>query len=260
VAKESADVILMDDNFTTIVTLAKWGRGIYLNIQKFVQFQLPINIVSLMISFVSICILGSSPFTVVQLLWVNMIMDILGALALATEPPNDGLMNRFPVGRGASFITGTMWKNIIAQSIYQLAVFAILKFGGKKFLKLNGSNVNPILNTLIFNSFVFSQVFNAINSRAIENINVFHGLVNSWVFIVTMVSIITSQVIMVEFLGTFASTVPLSAKLWLVSILIGSGSMIVAVALKCISIELLKNADTVQYNDPHDGYDPLPCG
>ncbi|KAL0413657.1 UNVERIFIED_CONTAM: Calcium-transporting ATPase 4, plasma membrane-type [Sesamum radiatum] len=97
VAKESADVVIMDDNFTTIVTVAKWGRSVYINIQKFVQFQLTVNIVALMTNFFSACIAGSAPLTAVQLLWVNMIMDTLGALALATEPPHDGLMKQPPL-------------------------------------------------------------------------------------------------------------------------------------------------------------------
>ncbi|KAG0484024.1 hypothetical protein HPP92_012108 [Vanilla planifolia] len=86
VAKENADVIVLDDNFTTIINVARWGRAVYINIQKFVQFQLTVNIVALIINFVSSCITGDAPLTAVQLLWVNMIMDTLGALALATEP------------------------------------------------------------------------------------------------------------------------------------------------------------------------------
>lgn len=92
------------------------------------------------------------------MLWVNMIMDTLGALALATEPPNDGLMKRPPIGRNASFITGVMWRNIIGQSIYQTIVLLILKFRGEHILKLNGPDASSILNTVIFNTFVFCQV------------------------------------------------------------------------------------------------------
>lgn len=93
-----------------------------------------------------------------QLLWVNMIMDTLGALALATEPPKDELMNRRPVGRGTSFITRAMWRNIIGQSIYQLAVLCALNFAGKSLLGLHGSDATEILDTVIFNTFVFCQV------------------------------------------------------------------------------------------------------
>lgn len=101
---------------------------------------------------------GSAPLTAVQLLWVNLIMDTLGALALATEPPNDGLMQRPPIPKGVNFITKAMWRNIIGQSIYQLAVLAVLNFGGKQLLGLDGSDSTIVLNTLIFNSFVFCQV------------------------------------------------------------------------------------------------------
>ncbi|XVF75759.1 hypothetical protein PTKIN_Ptkin13bG0213000 [Pterospermum kingtungense] len=255
VAKENADVIIMDDNFATIVNVAKWGRAVYINIQKFVQFQLTVNVVALVINFVSACISGSTPLTAVQLLWVNMIMDTLGALALATEPPNDALLKRPPVTRGASFITKPMWRNIIGQSIYQLIVLGVLNFYGKHLLGLTGSDATSVLNTVIFNSFVFCQVFNEINSREIEKINIFRGMFSSWIFIAVMVSTVAFQVVIVEFLGTFASTVPLSWQLWVLSILIGAVSLIVAVILKCIPVER-------PFVKPkhHDGYDALPGG
>ncbi|KFK34968.1 hypothetical protein AALP_AA5G217200 [Arabis alpina] len=251
VAKENADVIIMDDNFATIVNVARWGRAVYINIQKFVQFQLTVNVVALIINFVSACFTGSAPLTAVQLLWVNMIMDTLGALALATEPPNEGLMKRQPIGRTASFITKAMWRNIIGQSIYQLIVLGILNFAGKQILNLNGPDSTAVLNTIIFNSFVFCQVFNEVNSREIEKINVFKGMFKSWVFVAVMIATVGFQVIIVEFLGAFASTVPLSWQHWLLCILIGSLSMILAVGLKCIPVEL---------NRHHDGYELLPSG
>ncbi|XP_027363830.1 calcium-transporting ATPase 4, plasma membrane-type-like isoform X2 [Abrus precatorius] len=182
VAKENADVIIMDDNFTTIVNVARWGRAIYINIQKFVQFQLTVNVVALVINFVSACITGSAPLTAVQLLWVNLIMDTLGALALATEPPNDELMKRPPVRRTTNFITKPMWRNIFGQSLYQLIVLGVLNFDGKRLLKISGPDATMVLNTLIFNSFVFFQVFNEINSREIEKINIFRGIFESWIF------------------------------------------------------------------------------
>ncbi|XP_030494247.1 calcium-transporting ATPase 4, plasma membrane-type [Cannabis sativa] len=254
VAKENADVIIMDDNFSTIVNVGRWGRSVYINIQKFVQFQLTVNVVALVLNFFSACISGAAPLTAVQLLWVNMIMDTLGALALATEPPTNELMKRPPVARGASFITKAMWRNIIGQSIYQLIVLALLNFDGKKLLGLTGSDSTAVLNTLIFNAFVFCQVFNEINSRDIEKINIFHGMFSSWVFIGVMFITVAFQVIIVEFLGAFASTVPLTWQLWLLSIGIGSISLIVAVFLKCIPVEKKINIKH------HDGYEALPSG
>ncbi|KAJ7949271.1 Calcium-transporting ATPase [Quillaja saponaria] len=256
VAKENADVIVMDDNFTTIVNVARWGRSVYINIQKFVQFQLTVNVVALMLNFISACVSGSTPLTAVQMLWVNMIMDTLGALALATEPPHDGLMKRPPIGRNTNIITGVMWRNIIGQSIYQIVVLLVLTFCGKRLLHLQGSETTAVLNTFIFNSFVFCQMFNEVNSRDMEKINVFKGIFSSWVFMIVMVSTITFQAIIVEFLGAFAGTVPLSWELWLTSILIGAASLPVAVVLKCIPVSETNN-HTVKR---HDGYEPLPSG
>ncbi|XP_022882852.1 putative calcium-transporting ATPase 11, plasma membrane-type isoform X1 [Olea europaea var. sylvestris] len=255
VAKESADVIVMNDNFTTIVNVAKWGRSVYINIQKFVQFQLTVNIVALMINFISACISGSAPLTAVQLLWVNLIMDTLGALALATEPPHDGLMKRPPVRRTENFITTPMWRNIIGQSIYQLAILLVLNFDGKKILGLEGSDASAILNTFIFNTFVFCQVFNEINSREIEKINIFRGILRNWIFTGIIASTVVFQVIIVEFLGTFASTVPLNWQLWILCVALGAVSMPIAVVLKCIPVDK-KSPNSTQ----HDGYDPLPSG
>ncbi|KAK9058073.1 hypothetical protein SSX86_022913 [Deinandra increscens subsp. villosa] len=252
VAKENADVVIMDDNFKTIVVVARWGRSVYINIQKFVQFQLTVNVVALMTNFVSACTSGSAPLTAVQLLWVNMIMDTLGALALATEPPHDGLMKRPPIGRDVNFITKIMWRNIIGQSIYQLIVLGVLQFNGKSLLNLNGPDSTAVLNTMIFNTFVFCQVFNEINSRDMEKINVVNGMFDSWVFMLVMVCTVTFQIIIVELLGTFASTVPLSGSLWLFSVLMGAVSLPFGAFLKCIPIE--------SSSTHHDGYEPLPRG
>ncbi|GFS31361.1 autoinhibited Ca(2+)-ATPase, isoform 4 [Actinidia rufa] len=175
VARESADVVLMDDNFTTIVNLIRWGRLVYQNIQLLVQFQLTISIVALVFNFFSACISGSAPLTVVQLLWVNMISDILGVLALVTKLPCD-------------------------------------------------------------------KVFNEINSQEIEKINVFRGLLDSWVFATGIACIVVCQIVVVEFLGPFAHTKPLGWRLWFVSVLIGFLSMPVSVLLKCITASKLVGA------------------
>ncbi|KAK9987374.1 hypothetical protein SO802_032325 [Lithocarpus litseifolius] len=236
VAKDCAEVIILDENFMTIVNVIRWGRAVYINNQNFLQFQLTVIVVALVLHFASACISGSTPLTAVQLLWVNF-MDAVGALALATEPPNEELMKRPPVRRGVSFITKAMWRNIIGHSVYQLAVLAILNVDGKRLLNLIGSDASDVLNTLIFNSLVFCQVFNNINSREIEKINIFRGMFDSWIFLGVMVGTVAFQVIMVEFLGDFASTVPLSWQLWLLSVLLGSVSLLVAVILKCIPVE-----------------------
>ncbi|XP_021832591.1 calcium-transporting ATPase 1-like [Prunus avium] len=236
VAKESADVIILDDNFSTIVTVAKWGRSVYLNIQKFVQFQLTVNVVALVVNFSSACLTGNTPLTAVQLLWVNMIMDTLGALALATEPPNDDLMKRTPVGRKGNFITNVMWRNIIGQSLYQFVIIWFLQTRGKETFHLVGPDSDLILNTLIFNSFVFCQVFNEISSREMEKINVFKGILQNYVFVTVLSCTVIFQIIIIEFLGTFASTSPLSLQQWFVSVLLGFLGMPISAALKFIPV------------------------
>lgn len=236
VAKESADVIILDDNFSTIVTVAKWGRSVYINIQKFVQFQLTVNVVALIVNFSSACLTGNAPLTAVQLLWVNMIMDTLGALALATEPPNDELMKRTPVGRKGNFISNVMWRNILGQSLYQFVVIWYLQTRGTALFRLDGPEADLILNTLIFNSFVFCQVFNEISSREMEKINVFEGILKNYVFVSVLTCTVIFQIIIIEFLGTFANTSPLTLSQWFFSIFIGFLSMPIAAAVKMIPV------------------------
>ncbi|KAG9135306.1 hypothetical protein Leryth_015207 [Lithospermum erythrorhizon] len=236
VAKESADVIILDDNFSTIVTVAKWGRSVYVNIQKFVQFQLTVNVVALIVNFSSACLTGSAPLTAVQLLWVNMIMDTLGALALATEPPNDDLMKRAPVGRKGNFISNVMWRNIFGQSLYQFIVIWYLQTSGKEVFQLSGSDSDIILNTLIFNSFVFCQVFNEISSREMEKIDVITGILKNNVFVAVISCTVVFQFIIVQFMGAFANTFPLTWQQWFACIAFGFLSMPIAAIVKMIHV------------------------
>ncbi|CAI7854914.1 unnamed protein product, partial [Closterium sp. NIES-54] len=238
VAKESADVIIMDDNFSSIVNVAKWGRSVYTNIQKFVQFQLTVNIVALVTNFVSACITGSAPLTAVQLLWVNLIMDTLGALALATEPPTDSLMLKPPVGRRTPFISSIMWRNIAGQSVFQLALMAALQMYGDKMFGFTAVDKDGVLrlNTIIFNTFVFCQVFNEINSRNMEALDVFSGILCNYVFVAIMLVTVFFQAVLVQVLGKLASTVPLSLHDWLLCVGLGAIGLPVAAVVKLIPV------------------------
>ncbi|EXB43802.1 hypothetical protein L484_005263 [Morus notabilis] len=163
-------------------------------------------------------------------------MDTLGALALATEPPNNDLMKRLPVGRKGNFISNVMWRNVLGQSLYQFLIIWYLQTRGKAAFQLSGPDSDLILNTLIFNSFVFCQVFNEISSREMEKVNVFKGILNNYVFVAVISCTVIFQIIIVEFLGTFASTHPLSLQQWIVSIFLGFLGMPVAAALKMIPV------------------------
>ncbi|CAH9102501.1 unnamed protein product [Cuscuta epithymum] len=239
VAKESADIIILDDNFASVVKVVRWGRSVYANIQKFIQFQLTVNIAALVINVVAAVTGGDVPLNAVQLLWVNLIMDTLGALALATEPPTDELMHRPPVGRRESLITNIMWRNLIIQAIYQVSVLLVLNFRGTSILSLEhhkSGDAIKLRNTLIFNSFVFCQVFNEFNARKPEEINIFEGVHKNRLFVFIISLTVVFQVLMINFLGKFTSTVRLNWKLWLVSLAIGFMSWPLAMVGKLIPV------------------------
>ncbi|KAJ7567704.1 hypothetical protein O6H91_01G002500 [Diphasiastrum complanatum] len=238
VAKESADVIILDDNFASVVKLVRWGRAVYANIQKFIQFQLTVNIVALSINFIAACRSENVPLNAVQLLWVNIIMDTLGALALATEPPTDELMKRPPVNRYDPLITNVMWRNIIGQAAYQITVLLILYFRGPDVLRLKGNpaRINAYNNTIIFNAFVFCQLFNEINSRKPDKLNIFEGILQNRMFCAVLFVTTILQVMIVEFLKRFFKTTRLSWRYWLVCLGIGFTSLIFGLLIKLIPV------------------------
>jgi magnesium-transporting ATPase (P-type) len=118
VAKAASDIILLKNDFSHIVTALKYGRNIFDNIRKFLQFQLTVNVVAMFIVFFGSVILNSSPLTAVQMLWVNLIMDTFAALALATEPPEDSILQRQPQPSSVPITTEVMWRNVIGHSVY----------------------------------------------------------------------------------------------------------------------------------------------
>ncbi|KAA8527657.1 hypothetical protein F0562_035474 [Nyssa sinensis] len=196
VAKESSDIVILDDNFASVATVLRWGRCVYNNIQKFIQFQLTVNVAALVINFVAAVSAGEVPLTAVQLLWENLIMDTLGALALATEQPTKELMEKPPVGRTEPLITNIMWRNLLAQAFYQIAVLLTLQFSGKSIFNVT----QKVNDTLIFNTFVLCQVFNEFNARKLEKKNVFEGIHKNKLFLGIVGITIVLQVVMVEFL------------------------------------------------------------
>uniref|UniRef100_A0A2N9J114 Calcium-transporting ATPase n=1 Tax=Fagus sylvatica TaxID=28930 RepID=A0A2N9J114_FAGSY len=210
VAKESSDIVILDDNFASIVTVLRWGRCVYNNIQKFLQFQLTVNVAALCINFVAAVSSGKVPLTAVQLLWVNLIMDTLGALALATEKPTDDLMEKPPVGRSEPLITKIMWRNLMAQAVYQVTILLVLQFKGRSIFGVSEN----VKNTLIFNTFVLCQVFNEFNARKLEKKNIFKGILKNKLFLAIVGITIVLQLVMVEFLRRFANTERLDWGQW----------------------------------------------
>uniref|UniRef100_M1DT14 Calcium-transporting ATPase n=1 Tax=Solanum tuberosum TaxID=4113 RepID=M1DT14_SOLTU len=232
VAKESSDIVILDANFASVVTILKWGRCFYINIQKFIQFQLTANVAALMISFVAAVLSGEEPLTSVQLLWVNLIMDTLGALALATEKPTEEVMKKKPVGRTAPLITNIMWRNLMAQASYQIAVLSTLQFKGESIFGVS----KKVNDTLFFNTFVLCQVFNEFNARNLEEKNVFKGIHKNKLFMAIIGITLVLQVVMVEFLKKFANTERLNWGQWGICIGFAAASWPIGWLVKCINV------------------------
>ncbi|KAL3724818.1 hypothetical protein ACJRO7_029911 [Eucalyptus globulus] len=232
VAKESSDIVILDDNFASVATVLCWGRCVYTNIQKFIQFQLTVNVAALIINFVAAVSSGNVPLTAVQLLWVNLIMDTLGALALATERPTRELMEKPPVGRTEPLISKVMWRNLVAQATYQMAVLLTLQFKGELIFGVN----EAVKRTLIFNAFVLCQVFNEFNARKLEKKNVFQGIHKNKLFLGIIFMTVVLQVVMVEFLKRFADTERLSWGQWGACIGIAAMSWPIGWVVKCIPV------------------------
>ncbi|XP_019677578.1 plasma membrane calcium-transporting ATPase 4 isoform X4 [Felis catus] len=202
VAKEASDIILTDDNFTSIVKAVMWGRNVYDSISKFLQFQLTVNVVAVIVAFTGACITQDSPLKAVQMLWVNLIMDTFASLALATEPPTESLLKRRPYGRNKPLISRTMMKNILGHAVYQLTVIFFLVFAGEKFFDIDSGRKAPLHSppsqhyTIIFNTFVLMQLFNEINSRKIHGErNVFAGIFRNLIFCCVVLGTFISQII-----------------------------------------------------------------
>lgn len=187
VAKEASDIILMDDNFSSIVKAIIWGRCVNDAVRKFLQFQISVNITAVVITFVTALASNQeeSVLSAVQLLWINIIMDTFAALALATDPASEAQLDRKPDKKTAPLFSTDMYKMILFQSTYQVIIILLFHFLGHRILGFDHStNNDDIVRTLVFNSFVFAQIFNSINCRRLDRrMNVFEGMLGNYYFI-----------------------------------------------------------------------------
>lgn len=252
VAKEASAIILMDDNFASIVKALMWGRAVNDAVRKFLQFQLTVNITAVIITFIT-GVSGASAnaaLTAVQLLWINLIMDTMAALALATDPPAPSSLDRKPDRKDARLISVTMWKMIIGQAIYQLVVILVLYFRGCDILgytqdqcrHTEGINQANDLTTVIFNSFVWMQIFNAVNSRRLDNkFNIFEGITKNLFFVGIFIIMAGVQTLIIFVGGAAISVVspPLDATQWGISIVLGVISIPIGVIIRLIPDELV---------------------
>ena len=239
VAKEASAIILMDDNFSSIVKAIMWGRSVNDAVAKFLQFQITVNITAVVLAFVSAV---SSPdmhsvLSAVQLLWVNLIMDTFAALALATDAPTEKILDRKPTPKRAALITTNMWKMIIGQAIYQLVVTFVLYFAGSSILGYSKSDsiLQTELDTIVFNTFVWMQIFNEFNNRRLDNkLNIFEGVHRNAFFIVINIIMVAGQ-IMIIFVGGAAFQIKrIDGTQWAICILCALPCLLWAVVLRYI--------------------------
>ncbi|XP_034074762.1 plasma membrane calcium-transporting ATPase 1a isoform X3 [Gymnodraco acuticeps] len=247
VAKEASDIILTDDNFSSIVKAVMWGRNVYDSISKFLQFQLTVNVVAVIVAFTGACITQDSPLKAVQMLWVNLIMDTFASLALATEPPTEALLLRKPYGRNKPLISRTMMKNILGQGVFQLITIFTLLFAGEKIFDIDSGRNAPLHAgpsehyTIVFNTFVLMQLFNEINARKIHGErNVFEGIFNNLIFCSIVFGTFIIQIVIVQFGGKPFSCVALSLDHWLWCTFLGFGSLLWGQVISSIPTSRLK--------------------
>merc|ERR1711935_825980 len=274
VAKSACDIMIMDDNFCSIISAIVWGRNIYDSIRKFLQFQLTVNVVAVIGVFIGACILRQAIVNAVQMLWLNLIMDTLASLALATETPHkESLLARKPHMRDDYIISKKMFKHIVGHSFVQLIVTLWLVFQGDKFLPWafddgqantdgtvisgryffvrsgeadyidNESTMGPSAHfTYVFNIFVLMQIFNFLNARKInDEINVLEGLGRAPLFCGIMVMLCVLQYIIIQYGGRAIGCVygGFGSEAWTVSLFVGAISLPVSFVMKLLSEDLL---------------------
>ena len=211
IAKEAAAIILLDDSFASVVNAVLWGRSLYANIQRFIIFQLTINVAALLIAVTGPFLGVELPLTVIQMLWINLIMDTFAALALATEPPDPAVMDRRPRRSGDFIVTGTMAKNIFGTAI-ALVVFFI---GWLLHMKGEAGAVLLRDQTVFFSVFVLIQFWNLFNVRAYGTAGSFlRRLGGNHMFYLIAGAILAGQIVIVTFGGRAFRVAPLDVLTW----------------------------------------------
>ena len=215
VSKNAADIILTDDNFTTIIHGIKWGRGVYQNFQRFIQFQLTVNIIAFLIAIISQILNFEMPFTTIQLLWINIIMDGPPALVLGLEPIRSNVFNKKPVDRNASIITKTMITSIVLNAIYVTTILLIqMKYN------ILGASMEKVgfaseMETVLFGLFAFSALFNAFNCREFGKDSIIPNFFKNTIAIKVIFITGIAQIIFTQVFTSFFSSVALSASMWI---------------------------------------------
>ena len=208
VTKEASDMVLLDDSFSTIIKAVQWGRGIYENFKRFIQFQLTVNVSSVVVVICSILAGFSAPFTALELLWINIIMDGPPALTLGLEPIRADLLNHKPTKRNENIISRKMLIRIFVNGIFISVIFMLQHF--RNFLGAAPEEEATVLFTL----FVLFQLFNAFNCRELDDTPMFKNLLKNKLMLGVFLLVLILQGIITQFGAAVFETVPLSAAMW----------------------------------------------
>lgn len=228
VSKDASDIVLLDDSFATIVRAVRWGRGIYENFQRVMQFQLTVNFASVFVVLISVLAGFEAPFTALQLLWINIIMDGPPALTLGLEPMREDLMNRKPIKRNASLVSKSMFAKVAVNGLYISAIFM-----AQFFTNFIGGTPEQ-QSSILFTMFVVFQLFNAFNSRELGNDSIFTNLGKNKIMLAVFAATFALQVVITQFAGALFGTAPLSLAIWVKIILIGFSVIVLSEIVKLI--------------------------
>lgn len=223
VAKEAADIILLDDSFPSIITGVKWGRSLYKNIQSFLVFQLIVNVAFCLTALLAPVIGVESPFSVTQILWVNIVMDSIGALCLASEPADENVMNDKPRNPNSFIITKAMYKTILGMGVFVFAILGVIMYDishNSEWFSLDLTELFAVFMTICWWNLFNIRVFG-------KNRSVFHNICKNKNFIIGSVVVLIGTILIVTVGGEVFNVHPLSFKEWVTIILVTSPIVIV---------------------------------
>ena len=221
VAREASDIVILNNSLTSIEKAVLYGRTMSKSVSKFIIFQLTVNVTTIAMSLLSPLLGLKEPFTIIQILWINLIMDTLAALAFGEEPTLDRYMNEKPVPKKANILTGYMKSAIGVASVFiTLVCLAILKnVGGIQDFITNGTGNFEMVTTFTFTVFIYAVIFNSLNTRS-NGFNVFEHISENKKFSIVMISIAVVQTLIIQFGGKVFSTVPMDVQHYVVALLI----------------------------------------
>lgn len=259
IARNASDIILLDDNFVSLVSSIKWGRNVLNSVRKFLQFQLGVNLVAIILTFIGSMTVGESPLNTVQLLWVNLIMDTLGALALASDDPESDILDHPPHARTASLLSFNMRMYILMQMTYQVIATLVILLAGDTLVPIdmsfhseadNKGHPTKRVKTMVFSVFVLCQIANEFAARQLNGeLNIFRNVHKNYIFMVIILIIVSVQVVGIEFGGSFLGTCSLSGVEWAVSFGIAVGNL-VFVFINRILLRIFSKANSASGRAP----------